>query len=141
MEEIVRKSKEKAVSGALKTKSVAKTQAGGFATFIREQGVVGLAVGFILGAAVAKVITSLVNDIINPIIGGLMGRTESIKTAVWTVGSVQVAVGSFISSLIDFMIIAAVVYFGVKILRLDRLDVKGEKQLAKVPAISAKIGK
>jgi large conductance mechanosensitive channel len=141
VEEIVRKSKEKAKSGARKTKSVAKNQAGGFATFIREQGVVGLAVGFILGAAVAKVITSLVNDIINPIIGGLMGRTESIKTAVWTVGSVQVAIGSFIATLIDFMIIAAVVYFGVKILRLDRLDVKSEKQLAKVPPITAKLGK
>lgn len=141
MEEVVRKSKERAKKTASKTRSVAKNQAGGFATFIREQGVVGLAVGFILGAAVAKVVTSLVNDVINPVIGGLMGRAESIKTAVWTVGSVQVAIGNFIATLIDFFIIAAVVYFGVKILHLDRIDVKGEKQIAKVPAINAKLGK
>ncbi len=141
MEEIKRKSKEAVKTTASKTRTVARSQAGGFATFIREQGVVGLAVGFILGAAVAKVVTSLVNDVINPLIGGLMGRTESIKTAVWTVGGAQVAIGSFIGTLIDFTIIAAVVYFGVKILRLDRLDVKTDKPLAKVPAINAKLGK
>ena len=132
---------ERIKNTARKTRTVARSQAGGFATFIREQGVVGLAVGFILGAAVAKVVTSLVNDIINPLIGGLMGRTESIKTAVWTVGSAQVMIGSFISTLIDFTIIAAVVYFGIKILKLDRIDVKPEKQLAKVPTIDAKLGK
>ena len=40
----------------------------GFIAFIREQGVVGLAVGFILGGAIAKMVTSLVNDMINPLI-------------------------------------------------------------------------
>jgi large conductance mechanosensitive channel len=41
----------------------------GFLNFIREQGVVGLAVGFILGGSVSKVVTSLVTDIINPVLG------------------------------------------------------------------------
>ena len=39
----------------------------GFLEFVREQGVVGLATGFILGGAVSKVVTSLVTDIINPV--------------------------------------------------------------------------
>lgn len=134
MEEMVRKTGSRA-------KLVARNQATGFTTFIREQGVVGLAVGFILGASVAKVVTSLVNDVINPLIGGLMGRTTSLKTAVWTVGSAKVMIGSFVSTLIDFTIIAAVIYFSVKILKLDRLDVRVEKPLAKVPAIEAKLGK
>ena len=41
----------------------------GFLTFIREQGVVGLAVGFILGGAISKVVTSLVENIIQPLLG------------------------------------------------------------------------
>lgn len=43
-------------------------QAIGFFQFIREQGVMGLALGFILGTAVSKVVISFSNDIINPII-------------------------------------------------------------------------
>lgn len=136
-----RKAKEKARVGAQKTRSVARNQAGGFTTFVREQGVVGLAVGFILGAAIAKVVTSLVNDIINPLVGGMLGQTENLKSLTWQVGSAQVMIGSFISTLIDFTIVAAVVYFGIKILKLDKLDVKPEKQLAKVPTIDAKLGR
>ncbi len=93
----------------------------GFITFIREQGVVGLAIGFILGAAVGKVVTSLVTDVVNPLVGLLFsgeGLTELM------VG--PVALGSFISALIDFGIIAAVIYFGFKGLGLDKLDVKKE---------------
>ncbi len=40
-----------------------------FLNFIREQGIIGLATGFILGGAVSKVVSSLVGDIIQPIIG------------------------------------------------------------------------
>ncbi len=137
-----RKAREKARSGAQKTTSVARKQAGGFTTFIREQGVVGLAVGFILGAAVAKVVTSLVNDVINPVIGGLLGQTGGLKSATFKLGSATVAWGSFIGTMIDFFIIAGVVYLGVKILHLDRLDVKSDKPpLAKVPVINAKLGR
>ena len=38
----------------------------GFLNFIREQGVVGLAIGFILGGAISKLVAALVNDLINP---------------------------------------------------------------------------
>ncbi len=133
------KAREKARASRQKARAVAKNQASGFATFIREQGVVGLAVGFILGAAVAKVVTSLVNDIINPLLGGLLGQAGGLKTATLKVGSATVAWGNFVATLIDFTIIAAIVYFGIKILRLDRIDVKAEKQLAKVGTIEAKL--
>ena len=49
-----------------------------FMDFIREQGVVGLAVGFILGGAVSKVVSSLVEDIINPILGILLGAAGKL---------------------------------------------------------------
>jgi large conductance mechanosensitive channel len=95
-----------------------------FLDFIREQGVVGLAVGFILGGAVSKVVSSLVEDIINPILGIVLGTTESLETASFTIGSIEILWGSFVSVIIDFLVIAMVVYFGVKGLGLDKLDKK-----------------
>lgn len=101
-----------------------RKHATGFIEFIREQGVVGLAIGFILGAAVAKVVSALVSDIINPLIGILLGSTAGLKEASITVAGAKLMIGDFISVLIDFAIIAGVVYMLVKILRLDRLDRK-----------------
>ena len=98
----------------------------GFISFIREQGVVGLAVGFILGGAVSKVVTALVNDIINPIIGGLLGITDGLKTASFTIGSANILYGDMISVTIDFVVIALVVYYGIKLIGLDKLDKKKE---------------
>lgn len=90
----------------------------GFMQFVREQGVVGLAVGFILGGSVSKVVTALVNDVVNPLIGYILGSTEGLKAM--KLG--PVLLGDFIAVTIDFLIIAAVVYFIVKGLGLDKLD-------------------
>ena len=95
----------------------------GFVDFIREQGVVGLAVGFILGGAVSKTVASLVENIINPLVGALMGKVALADKA-FNIGSVAIKYGAFISTMVDFVIIAAVVYFGVKALGLDKLDKK-----------------
>ena len=94
----------------------------GFITFIREQGVVGLAIGFILGGAVSKVVASLVEDIINPIIGAVFGSTAGLSSMMLG----PVALGSFVTVLIDFLIIAAVVYFIFKRLKLDSVDKTSE---------------
>ncbi len=96
-----------------------------FLNFIREQGVVGLAVGFILGGAVSKMVSSLVENIINPLVGLALGRVDLADRAL-TIGAASLKWGAFISTLIDFVIIAAVVYFGVKALRLEKLDKKKE---------------
>lgn len=96
----------------------------GFLDFIREQGVVGLAVGFILGGAVSKVVSALVTDIVNPILGMALGATEGLRTASFKIGSAEILYGDLLSVVIDFVVIALVVYFGVKILKLDKLDKK-----------------
>ncbi len=96
----------------------------GFLTFIREQGVVGLAVGFVLGGAVSKVVTSLVADIINPVLGIVLGAAGDLSEAGIKVGSAEIMWGNFIATTIDFIIIALVVYFGVKLIGLDKLDKK-----------------
>ncbi|MBU1200345.1 MscL family protein [Patescibacteria group bacterium] len=100
----------------------------GFLEFVREQGVVGLAVGFILGGSVSKVVSSLVKDIINPILGIFLGATGNLGSYSLKVGSSEILWGNFLSILIDFVIIAFVVYFGVKKLGLDKLDKKKEKK-------------
>ncbi|MDD3491738.1 MAG: MscL family protein [Candidatus Pacebacteria bacterium] len=97
----------------------------GFIDFIRKQGVIGLAIGFILGGAVSKVVSALVTDIINPILGLVLGAAEGLKAASFNLGSAQILYGDFISVIIDFLIIALVVYFGFKWLKLDKLDKKG----------------
>ncbi len=94
----------------------------GFVQFIREQGVIGLAIGFILGGAVSKVVTSFVTDVINPLIGMVFGNVSGLASMM--VG--PVLLGHFVAAIIDFLIIAAVIYFGFKGLKLDRLDVKKE---------------
>jgi len=96
----------------------------GFINFIREQGVVGLAVGFILGGAVSKVVTALVTDIINPLLGIAMGKAKGLDTTVLHIGSTSLLYGDFISVIIDFLVVALVVYFGIKLIGLDRLDKK-----------------
>lgn len=96
----------------------------GFIEFIRSQGIVGLAVGFILGGSITKFITSFVTDIINPLVGILISRAGDLKSNYIPIGSAKIMWGNFISSFIDFIIIALVVYFGVKLLRIDKLDKK-----------------
>lgn len=96
----------------------------GFLEFIREQGVVGLAVGFIMGGAISKVVGSLANDIINPVLGIVLGAAGNLSDANWQVGGAIVAWGKFLSVLIDFAVIALVVYFGVKLMKIDRIDKK-----------------
>lgn len=99
----------------------------GFIEFIRKQGVVGLAVGFMLGGAVSKFVSSFVVDIINPLLSAVLGGTENLQAKAFHIGSIAIKWGDFISNLIDFLIIAFVVYFGVKMLRLDKLDLKKEE--------------
>lgn len=98
----------------------------GFIDFIKEQGVVGLAVGFILGGSVSKVVSSLVEDIINPLLGIALGAAGNLSDSYLMIGKAKITWGIFLSHGIDFIIIAMVVYFGVKFLRLDKLDKKKE---------------
>jgi large conductance mechanosensitive channel len=96
----------------------------GFLDFISEQGVVGLAVGFILGGAVSKLVSALVEDIISPILAIGLNNLKSLKDATLQIGAAKIMWGDFVNVAIDFAVIALVVYFGVKLLKLDNLDKK-----------------
>lgn len=98
----------------------------GFIEFIRSQGVIGLAVGFIMGGSITKLITAFVNDIINPIVGIFMGAAD-LQGSYLQIGGAKIMWGDFVSSLVDFIIIAFIVYFSVKVLGVSKLD-KGENK-------------
>ena len=99
----------------------------GFAEFVRTQGVIGLAVGFIMGSSTTKLITSFVNNLINPLVGILLGPVGNLANVYLQIGSAKIMFGNFINSLIDFIIIAFVVYFGVKVFNFEKLDKKDKK--------------
>ncbi len=107
-------------------KKAVNSQLFNFLTFVREQGVVGLAIGFILGGAVTKLVAALVQDIINPLVGIALGAADELGNAYIEIGSAKIMWGHFTNTIIDFIIVSMVVYVGVKILGLDRLDKKKE---------------
>jgi large-conductance mechanosensitive channel len=109
-----------------------KKQLDGFMTFVRSQGVVGLAVGLAIGAQVAVVTNAIVANFINPIVGFILGDTN-LTNIKWTIISLKggrelvIGVGNILDALIRLLAIAAVVYFIVHWLKLDKIDKKKDK--------------
>lgn len=101
---------------------------GGFVEFIRTQGVIGLAIGFIMGTQAKLLIDQLSNSFINPLLGLIVGSPQGLtgKTFYMSVAgrTATFGWGSFVYALINFIIIAFVIYYTFKWLHLDRLDKK-----------------
>lgn len=87
----------------------------GFKDFLLKNSVLALAIGFIMGAATGKVVSSLVADIIMPVISLLLPGGEW-RTAKWTVGHSAVSYGNFLGNVVDFVVIAFVIYLITKVL-------------------------
>ena len=100
----------------------------GFTDFLREQSVVGMAVGLVIGVQVKAVTDQLIASFINPLIGLILPGTGSLdqKLFVLHIGkkSAQFAWGSFVAVMLSFIATAAVVYFIFKALKLDKLTKK-----------------
>ena len=112
-----------------KLKHSVESQKNGFVKFIKEQGVVGLAVGFILGGASTALFKSLTEDILDPVISIFLGSEEGLANWSITIEGTEIMVGSFLFTLLDFIVLLLVVYIAVKVLRVDRFDeVKEDKK-------------
>ncbi|SCY06218.1 large conductance mechanosensitive channel [Lachnospiraceae bacterium XBB2008] len=85
---------------------------GEFKKFILRGNVIDLAVGVIIGAAFQAIVTSLVDDIISPLIG-LIANTD-LSDMVAMVGDVEIRWGAFITAIINFIIMAFVIFLIVK---------------------------
>ena len=83
-----------------------------FREFAMQGNVLDMAVGVIIGAAFGAIINSLVNDIISPLIGLLFDTDFSALVA--TVGNVEIAYGAFITAIINFILIALVLFCIIK---------------------------
>ncbi len=92
-----------------------------FIGFLRTFGIIGLAIAFVIGAAASKLVTAFVTDIINPIVG-LALPSGDLKTLAYNVTNSRTGVtstfayGDLIANIIDFLIIAFIVFLMYKIL-------------------------
>lgn len=80
-----------------------------FRNFLLKENFVALALAVVLGGAVGKVVQAIVDDFIMPVVGAVTPGGDWQK-ATWDVGSVKFGVGDFVSVLINFIIIAFVIW-------------------------------
>ena len=91
-----------------------------FKAFAIKGNVVDMAVGVIIGVAFGKIVSSLVTDVVMPPIGVLLGGVDFSKLAVTlqeatiTAPAVVISYGKFIQTVVDFTIIAAVIFMVIK---------------------------
>ena len=107
-----------------------------FKEFIAKGNVMDMAVGIIIGGAFTAIVTSLVETIINPIIAIITGGQTPGAGLQFTVGAATIDVGAFIGAVINFLIIALVVFFMVKGVNKakDLVSKEKEEEAAEEPA-------
>lgn len=112
-----------------------------FKAFISKGNVLDLAIGVIIGAAFSKIVSSLVNDVIMPIIGLILGNINFkelkivLKEANNDIPASTLNYGLFIQNIIDFLIIAFIIFLFVKLYsKIKKEDKKEPKQ--EVPTLT-----
>ena len=85
-----------------------------FKEFISRGNMMDLAVGFIIGAAFTAIVNSIVKDLINPLIG-IKKKKIDLSNLKFTIGEATFKYGSFLNAVINFLIIALVVFFLIKL--------------------------
>lgn len=106
-----------------------------FKEFALRGNVLDLAVGVIVGAAFGKIVTSLVNDIIMPLIGLLLAGID-FKDLSFTVGDATVLYGSFIQTIVDFLIVAFSIFLFIRF--FNRFKRKEEEKVEEEVAVLSK---
>lgn len=89
-------------------------EANEFKKFISRGNVVDMAVGVIVGAAFGKIVTSLVSDILMPLIGTFLGGLNFTSLSI-KVGDANIAFGSFLQSVVDFLIISFCIFVIIRL--------------------------
>ena len=117
-----------------------------FKEFAMKGNVVDMAIGVVIGAAFGKITTSLVNDVIMPLISRITGgvdfsawkwvlkAAEVDETGAETAAEIAVNYGSFIAVVLDFLIIALVLFMVVKAINKLRSIGKKEEPAEEEPA-------
>ena len=110
---------------------VKRTLAQEFFDFLKTFGIIGLALAFVIGTAASGLVNSLVNDVVNPLIGLFLpaGSLDAVSLKVPNIsgGTTEFKIGHLLSSMINFLIIALVVFFAYK--QLSRFKLVEDKTL------------
>ncbi|EYT66017.1 MULTISPECIES: large conductance mechanosensitive channel protein MscL [Curtobacterium] len=90
----------------------------GFKEFLLRGNVIDLAVAVVIGAAFTAIVSTIVSALINPLIGAVFNASSLDKALVWSIptvsgGSADILFGAIIGAVINFVIVAAVVYFAL----------------------------
>lgn len=111
-----------------------------FKEFVSRGNVVDMAVGIIIGSSFTAIVQSLVNDVVMPIVGVIVGGVNFtdlkivITPAAGDVAEVAVRYGAFIQSIVNFLLIAIVVFTMVKLINKMRdMSKKKEERRAEPP--------
>ena len=122
-----------------------------FKEFALKGNVMDLAIGVIIGGAFGKIVDSLVNDIVMPLIGGVVGKVDFHNKFISLVGSnaatleeakkagATLAYGSFITVVINFVILAFVIFLMVKAINQVRREEATEPAAPPAPTTEEKL--
>ena len=108
-----------------------------FKKFISRGNVMDMAVGIIIGGAFTAIVTSLVNDIINPILGVFGGKDLS-QLSIPLSGEAAINYGNFIAAIINFLIMALVIFIIVKVMNGFAEKMKKQEEPKKEEAPTTK---
>lgn len=92
----------------------------GFKKFISRGSVIDMAVGVVMGSAVTSVVTAIVKHVINPLIAMIFGKPELNGVLTITFNRATISFGAVIGALLNFIIVAAAVYFCI-VLPINKL--------------------
>ncbi|MCY7952817.1 large conductance mechanosensitive channel protein MscL [Bacillus inaquosorum] len=100
-----------------------------FKAFAMRGNIVDLAIGVVIGGAFGKIVTSLVNDIIMPLVGLLLGGLDFSGLS-FTFGEAVVKYGSFIQTIVNFLIISFSIFIVIRTLNGLRRKKEAEEEAA-----------
>lgn len=105
-----------------------------FKNFLLEGDAISMAVGVIIGAAMKDLVTSLVDNMFSPVIGLVLGKVDFSSLSV-TIGEATIKYGAFITALINFILMAFVVFLIVYLIdkakeSFKKLSKKEEEEVA-----------
>ena len=98
-----------------------------FKAFAMKGNVVDLAIAVVIGAAFGKIVSSLVANIVTPIMGLMMGGVDFSGMS-YTIKDATITYGIFIQSIIDFLIVALVIFLAVKGINHAKDVMDGEEE-------------
>ncbi|MCY7923263.1 large conductance mechanosensitive channel protein MscL [Bacillus spizizenii] len=100
-----------------------------FKAFAMRGNIIDLAIGVVIGGAFGKIVTSLVNDIIMPLVGLLLGGLDFSGLS-FTFGDAVVKYGSFIQTIVNFLIISFSIFIVIRTLNGLRRKKEAEEETA-----------